>query len=266
MSLLITGKDKYKIVFFDIDGTLINKDGNIPTSTRESIKKLKESNIEVVISSGRGPSQLKCIAQELEINSFVSLTGSYVVYKGKVIHNQPLPPSTVKQLIESSLQNDHPIVYLGIEDVYVSHLEHPHVSETFLNWLNLDYPIYLQPTSIEIPIYQFLLYCPEDKEKNYTEKFSDLRFVRSHPLSSEITPRMGSKAKGIESILKYLNISPAEAVAFGDALNDKEMLSFVGMGIAMGNAHDDVKPYARFTTKHIDENGIYYGLKEIGLI
>ncbi|WP_082802487.1 HAD hydrolase family protein [Priestia endophytica] len=38
------------------------------------------------------------------------------------------------------------------------------------------------------------------------------------------------------------------------------------MGIAMGNAHDDVKPFAEFTTKHIDEDGIYYGLKEIGLI
>jgi len=264
--MLTTIKDTYKIVFFDIDGTLVNKEGKITTSTKKSIQKLKEANIEVVIASGRGPSQLKHIAQELEIDSFVSLTGSYVVYKGETIYDQPVPISTVKSLIEFSSQNDDAIVYLGNDGVYVSHIEHPHVSETFRNWLRLDYPEHLEPTSVEIPIYQFLLYCPEDKEKVYEERFSDLHFIRWHPLSSEITPHGGSKAKGIEAMLNYLDISPKEAVAFGDALNDREMLSFVGMGIAMGNAHDDVKPFAKFTTKHIDEDGIYYGLKKIGLI
>ncbi|WP_236692784.1 Cof-type HAD-IIB family hydrolase [Aneurinibacillus tyrosinisolvens] len=264
--MFTTIKDTYKIVFFDIDGTLVNKEGRIPMSTKESIKKLKESNIEVVIASGRGPSQLSHISKELEIDSFVSLTGSYAVYKGEIIYNQPLPTSTVKQLIEFASQNDDPIVYLGSEGVYVSHIEHPHVHETFVNWLRLDYPMYLQPTSVEIPIYQFLLYCPQDREKMYEEQFSDLHFIRWHPLSSEITSHGGSKAKGIEAMLNYLDISPDEAVAFGDALNDREMLSFVGMGIAMRNAHDAVKPYAKFTTKHIDDDGIYYGLKKIGLI
>lgn len=263
---MITKQNPYKIVFFDIDGTLVNKEGIIPISTKESVKKLKESNIEVVISSRRGPSQLKHIADELEIDSFVSLTGSYVVYKGEIIYNQPLPASTVKKLIEYSTQHGDAIVYLGSEGVYASQIEHPHVNETFLNWLKLEYPMFLQPNSVEIPIYQFLLYCPQDKEKIYKELFTDLHFIRWHPLSSEITPRKGSKAKGIDVLLNNLNISPEEAVAFGDSLNDREMLSFVGMGIAMGNAHNEVKPFDKFTTKHIDEDGIYYGLKKIGLI
>ena len=82
--MLITIKDAYKIVFFDIDGTLVNKEGKIPMSTKESIKKLKDSNVEVVIASGRSPSQLYHIAQELEIDSFISLTGSYAGYKGEI--------------------------------------------------------------------------------------------------------------------------------------------------------------------------------------
>jgi hypothetical protein len=264
--LNISSTNNYKIVFFDIDGTLINKDGIIPATTKEAIRKLKESKIEVVIASGRGPSQLNHIAQELELDSFVSLTGSYAVYKGEIIYNQPLPTTSVKQLIEFALQYNDPIVYLGSEGVYVSHIEHPHINETFLNWLRLDYPLYLHPTSLEVPIYQFLLYCPQDREKIYEEQFTDLHFIRWHPLSSEITPRGSSKAKGIEAVLNHLHISPHEAVAFGDSFNDVEMLSYVGMGIAMGNAHDTVKTFAKFTTKHIDDDGIYYGLKQIGLI
>lgn len=266
LHLISTMDDTYKIVFFDIDGTLVNKEGKIPMSTKESIKKLRESNIEVVIASGRGPSQLKNIAKELEIDSFVCLTGSYVVYKGEIIYNQPLPTSTVKKLIDLTSKNGDAIVYLGSEGVFTSHIQHPHINETFINWLKLEYPTYLHPNLLKVPIYQFLLYCQQDIEKIYVEQFPDLLFIRWHPLSSEITPRLGSKAKGIEVLLSYLNISPNQAIAFGDSLNDREMLSFVGMGIAMGNAHDEVKPLAKFTTKHIDEDGIYFGLKKLGLI
>jgi len=256
----------YKIVFFDIDGTLVNKRGEIPVSTRESIKRLKESNVEVILSSGRGPSQLKHIAQDLNIDSYVSLTGSYVVYKGKVIYDQPLSTFMVRSLLDFSMENDHPIVYLGKEDVFTSHVGDPDVKETFLNWLKLDYPNFYEPTAVDFPVYQFLLYCPEEMEDVYKKQFSDLHFIRWHPLSSEITPRGGSKAKGIDALLNYLGLTSAEAVAFGDALNDREMLSLVGMGIAMGNAHEALKPFAKFTTKHIDDDGVYFGLKKIGLI
>lgn len=60
-------------------------------------------------------------------------------------------------------------------------------------------------------------------------------------------------------MLQHLKLSPDDAVAFGDGLNDKEMLSYVGMGIAMGNAHEEVKPFADFTTKHVNEGAFDTG-------
>ncbi|EHB59642.1 Haloacid dehalogenase domain protein hydrolase type 3 [Paenibacillus lactis 154] len=82
----------------------------------------------------------------------------------------------------------------------------------------------------------------------------------------DVIPGGGSKAKGIEAVLKHLGITPAQAVAFGDGLNDKEMLAYVGLGIAMGNAHEEVKPLADFVTKHVNKGGIRHGLRHAGLI
>jgi hydroxymethylpyrimidine pyrophosphatase-like HAD family hydrolase len=67
-------------------------------------------------------------------------------------------------------------------------------------------------------------------------------------------------------ILQHLNIEPLEAVAFGDGLNDKEMLALVGLGIAMGNSYEELKPYADYVTTHINEGGIRNGLIHAGLL
>ena len=256
----------YKIVFFDIDGTLLNKQGRIPDSSREAIRRLRESGIEVVLATGRAPTHLAPIAKDLGIDSFVCLTGSHAVYRGRVIHDRPLAPDLVRQFIEAASEYDDALVYLGTKEVFGSHAAHPHVRETFANWLRYEEPEPLPQRLPEFPVYQFLLYCPLEREAVYAERFPNLSVIRWHPLSSDIIPRGASKAAGVEAMLQHLGIAPEEAVAFGDALNDREMLSYVGMGIAMGNAHEELKPYARLVTDHIDDDGVYRGLQRIGLL
>jgi hydroxymethylpyrimidine pyrophosphatase-like HAD family hydrolase len=63
-----------------------------------------------------------------------------------------------------------------------------------------------------------------------------------------------------------MELSPQEAVAFGDGLNDIEMLSLVGMGVAMDNAKNEVKAIANMITKSVDEEGVCAGLTKLGLI
>ena len=75
-----------------------------------------------------------------------------------------------------------------------------------------------------------------------------------------------SKASGTKAILDYIGIPKEESIAIGNGLNDKEMLSFVGMGVAMGNADEEVKACANRITKTNNEDGIVYALKELGLI
>lgn len=255
----------YKIVFFDIDGTLVNKEKQIPPDTKEAVRNLKKRNIEVVIATGRAPFHLRRIAEELEIDSFVSFNGSYTVYKGQPIYEHAIGSSTLESLQKYSIENRHPLVYLSSEADYANYDRHPYVLKSYES-LKLDAPKYDPDYWKKASIYQVLLYCEAEEEKHYKNKFHDLSFIRWHSLSLDILPAGGSKAKGIEAVLKHLRLSPEDAVAFGDGLNDREMLSFVGVGIAMGNAQLEVKRMADLVTRNADDGGISYGLRQIGLI
>lgn len=255
----------YKIVFIDIDGTLVNEEKQIPNDAKAAIKELKKRNIPIVLATGRAPYFFSHILDELGLSSYISFNGSYVVHSKKEVYKKPIPMNTLELLENTALKNNHPIVFQGSKEGCANHKEHAHIIESFQS-LKLKAPSYRQDFWKEADIYQCLLFCEESEEKVYEEAFSNIHFVRWHPLSMDVIPTGGSKAAGIAQILNILNIDPKEAVAFGDGLNDKEMLSYVGMGIAMGNAHEDIKPYAKFITKHVDDGGLAYGLQKISLL
>lgn len=257
----------YKIVFFDIDGTLVNEAREIPHSTKEAIKKLQHQNIHVLIATGRAPSQFKFIAEELGIDSFISCNGSYVLYQNQQIFHQPIPKETLESIEKIARFNQHPIVYAGNEECYSDFYEHPDVLASF-SWLRLPHlPIHNKHMQIKKEIYQVYLYCSSAEERIYTQTLQNtFSFIRPHPLYMDVFLHGISKATGIQAVLKHLQISPFDAVAFGDGLNDKEMLSYVGMGIAMGNAHPDLIAHAKFITKPVEDDGILHGLTKIGLL
>ena len=77
---------------------------------------------------------------------------------------------------------------------------------------------------------------------------------------------LDQKATAIEVILDKLGLKPENAVAFGDGLNDIEMLQTVGCGVAMGNAHEELKKHADYVAKPVYEDGVYHACKDLGLI
>lgn len=255
----------YQIVFFDIDGTLLNTEHIIPPSTVHAVQQLKKNGVHVAIATGRSPYHLQAIAQQLEIDSFVSFNGSYTVHQGKLVHHTPFASQTLDRLEMIAGQNNHPMVFLSADSCYANTENHPHVLESF-DFLKLPSPDYRQKYWQEKPIYQAFLYFNEAEERAYLEKYREVSYVRWHPKVLDILPPQGSKARGIDAMLQHLGITASDAVAFGDGLNDKEMLSFVGMGVAMGNAHEDLKPLATMITRHVNEDGIHHGLKQLGLI
>ena len=95
---------------------------------------------------------------------------------------------------------------------------------------------------------------------------SDFDFVRWHAVSVDILPSGGSKAKGIEKIVEALDIPKERQYAFGDGLNDIEMLSTVTNSVAMGNVEETVKIVAKYVTKSVEDNGILHGLQMVGLL
>ncbi|MDP4098541.1 Cof-type HAD-IIB family hydrolase [Paenibacillus sp. P96] len=259
---------KYKAVFFDIDGTLVNEEKQIPQDTIDAIRELREKDIPVFIATGRAPYYFTHYADQLGIDSFVSFNGSYVEYKGQPVYERAISKETLERLETLALSHNHPIVMQGSQAGYANFEDHEAVAESFYS-LRVEVPGYRTHYWKEASVYQALLYCQEQEEHIYTSAetpFDDLHFVRWHRVAMDVIPAGGSKAKGIEAVLKHLGIKREEAVAFGDGLNDKEMLSYVGLGIAMGNAHEEVKPFAKYVTHSVDEGGIRHGLQYAGLL
>lgn len=255
----------YKIAFFDIDGTLVNEEKQIPQDTIDAIRELQASGVEAVIATGRAPYFFRPIAEQLDIDSFVSLNGAYAVYKGKTIFQNPIPSTDLEALVDLAAKNNHSLVFEGESAFYSNSESHPHMIAA-VSSLRVDLPGYDPDFWKKENVYQVFLHCEASEEHLYDQKVPDLRLIRWHNTAMDVLTSTGSKAQGIEAMLKLLAIKPEEAIAFGDGLNDKEMLQVVGLGVAMGNSHEELKPFADYITTHVNDNGIRNGLRYAGLI
>jgi Cof subfamily protein (haloacid dehalogenase superfamily) len=254
----------YQVVFFDVDFTLLNNEKELPPDTIEAVRKLKDSGIVVAIATGRPPYMFKPIADKLGIDTFVSINGSLVIHKGEVIHRHTIEKQALEELEERAKRNGHALSYFAYEGAFANQDKHPYILQCFED-LKYPPPEYRPNVWKELDIFQALVYCTEEEQDLY-EPMEAFRFVRWHEFSMDGLPKGSSKAKGIEVLLQHLGLDRSKAVAFGDGLNDREMLTYVGMGVAMGNAHPELKPHADFVTKTVDDGGIAYGLKHLELI
>lgn len=254
------------LIFFDIDGTLLDHDKNLPQSTKKAIAQLQAAGHFTAIATGRGPFMYVPLRDKLKINSFVSFNGSYVVIDGEVVFTNPLNEEKLLELTTEGLQKDQPAVLMTAEAMHSNVEKHPFINDS-LATLKLDVAPSFDPKFNQAQkLYQTLFFIEEEAEQYYREKYPEFEFVRWHPLSVDVIPRDGSKAKGIEAAVTALNIDPEHVYAFGDGLNDVEMLKAVKNSVAMGNAVPEAKEVAKYVTKDVDQDGILHGLKMVGLL
>ncbi|MGD7044313.1 Cof-type HAD-IIB family hydrolase [Jeotgalibacillus proteolyticus] len=255
-----------KIIFFDIDGTLLDHDKKLPASTKDAISRLKANGHYVAIATGRAPFMFEDLRRELSIDTFISYNGQYVEHNGEMIVSNPLHYDSLKQLTESAAVKNHPLVYMGKSEMKANVEEHDRITASFNSLKIKSFPTH-DPSYFHMEeIYQTLLFCEGNEEEAYDEKFEHFDFIRWHPQSVDVIPAGGSKAKGIEKVIEVLSLNMENVYAFGDGLNDIEMLASVGHGIAMGNGCNEAKEAADFTTAAVDKDGIAEGLKRAGLL
>jgi Cof subfamily protein (haloacid dehalogenase superfamily) len=255
-----------KIIFFDIDGTLYDHDKKLPASTKQAIRDLQAKGHEVAIATGRAPFMFKDLRKELDIETFVSYNGQYVVFKGEPIYKNVLNKDALLKLTDIAVERNHPIVYMDHEDMKVNTPDHEDVTAG-IDSLKINYFPSHDPNYHEgRDLYQSLLFCKNPEDKLYEEQFPEFDFIRWHPVSVDIIPAGGSKAKGIQKIIDKLGIAPEDIYAFGDGLNDVAMLETVVNSVAMGDGHEDAKKAAKHVTTNVHEDGILNGLKMVGLL
>ena len=107
---------------------------------------------------------------------------------------------------------------------------------------------------------------PAEKDTEVAAMLPHCRLPRWHPQFSDLVNRENSKASGIEALLRHYGIDRSECIAFGDGGNDIEMLDYCGIGVAMGNASDEVKAHADFVARSVDDEGILHALTALDII
>lgn len=257
----------YKILFLDIDGTILKPDHTYTESTKHAITKAKNQGIEVFLATGRPLHEIDKLAQELGIKSFIGYNGAFAVYQNETIVNEPMNKNTVEQCIQTAEANDHEMVLYTRDKNYFTSLTRPVVNnfiDTFQLKKNLPWEAdkadqILGITVMNLPQSEAALYELE------TNIFMSPVNINGIEHCYDIIRKNVNKGFAVEKILDLLNISPEQAIAFGDGMNDKEMLRATGESFAMGNAHLALFDYAKNRTTTVSEDGIYNGLKKLGL-
>jgi len=208
----------------------------------------------------------KKLRDELDIHTFISLNGQYAVHNGDVLFKNPLSKETLNLLYQNAFKNNHPLVFVDQDNMSMMFERHKNAEE-ILSPITIEHPLLFDRHYFKNrEIYQALLFCYEEENHHYSSLLGELNFIRWHPFVSDVLPAGGSKARGIEAVINHLGFEKEAVCAFGDGLNDIEMLEFVGNGVAMGNAPELVKQSANYVTRDINDDGILHGLEMLDLL
>lgn len=257
--------NKVKIIFFDIDGTLIDMTKKaISDKTVETLLRLKENGVKICIATGRAPGSVPKF-DGVDFDAFLTFNGSYCFNSSDVILSTPIPKIDVEKMIENATRINRPVSIAG-KDRVVANGTDKDLSDYF------GFAKQKTPVSDDFDevlkgeIYQMMMGGRKDEYDDILKDVENARITAWWDRAVDIIPSNSGKGNGIEAILKYYGIDKSESMAFGDGGNDIEMLQTVGTGVAMGNALDHVKEVADEICGTSAEDGIYHYCLENGLI
>lgn len=259
----------YNLLFLDIDGTIILPDDSIQESTKEAIKQVQEKGMEVFLATGRPIHEILDIGEELNIQSYIGYNGACAIHKGEDLFVEPMDAKMIEFFLSIVREKEHEaVLYTDEKNVFTS-LE-SQLTEKFIEKFHLTQNVNLNSEYIDHVLGVTLLNLSTNDPELY-EEYGNIHLspvnvegYRDHAF--DVIRDKVNKGFAVERILDELRITKDHAIAFGDGINDKEMLTTVGAGFAMGNAHPDLFKAAKYKTTDVTEDGIFNGLKELGLV
>ncbi len=255
-----------KAAFFDVDGTLFSHvTHSVPKSARESVAALRRKGVKAFLCTGRHITELeKLPLADMVFDGYITLNGHLCLDGDKtLLRGMPFPQWATDSLVEVFTKEKRPLVLVEEDGLT-------------LNFVN-DTVLRAQKTvSSEAPkvgkyegkpVYQASTYATREEDDIVRALMPPcFRTARWSEEGVDIILEGGGKTAGIRFFTERLGIGPGECIAFGDAENDIEMLKYCGIGVVMGNGHDNVKPIADYVTSDADGGGIKKALEHYGLI
>ena len=267
---------KYKVLAFDIDGTLTNSKKIITPKTKEAILKAAKKGCTIVIASGRPRQGVKAYAEELGLADnggyILALNGGLLERcgDGMIIQQAIVPKEYYGEIYDLAVENNVNLMTYEGDDIISENIDDKYLEiEGRINGLGKKQVDNLKEyLTFEVP--KFLMlgdgdYLAEVEKKVYAALSDRMDVYRSEPFFLEILPQNVNKAASLEKLLNRLGATREELMAFGDGYNDISMIKYAGMGVAMDNANEKVKAEADYIAPSNDEDGIAYVLNKFVL-
>lgn len=265
------GRNRYKLLAIDIDGTLLDDNNQITPETLNALQQVQEQGLTITLATGRLYLDSFYFAKKLNLSiPMILLHGALIQsYEGKVLVKKDLPHRIVSKLVKIAREKDVSFQVFRTDCL---------VMEKRTNWndLYLKYspnnpeinyvPDILQDSKNPLTQFAFLGEKSEISQlKEMIEKQlgNDVSVACVHPNLLEIVAPGVSKGNALKELAVMIDIPLSQTIAIGDNYNDIEMLKTAGLGVAMDNAPQEVKEAADFITKDNNHNGIAYFLSQL---
>lgn len=259
--------DEIKLVLCDLDGTILNSEKKIPDDFYRVFAQLKAKGIEVGMATGRPVSNVNIkfplVKDEL---CNVCENGGCITYKGKIVHVETIPFDVCEKVVlKTRSLGACGAVLCALHATYIENKEPEMVAackEYYPDLVIVDDLLTVKDTIVKLSIYDFL-----DSKVHVAPAIANIDERIEHATSSnrwvDLMNKGVSKAKGIEYLCAHMGITLANVMAFGDEMNDYQMLSKVKYAYAMDNAIDPIKAICKYTCLSNDEDGVMKALKEV---
>lgn len=257
----------YKLIALDMDGTLLNADGLIPQSFWGVLAELKSRGIAVAPASGRQLATLRTMfTGSLDPGTYIAENGTCVFHEGEVVSTTVLDPAAVHAIIEAC-HGEMDLVICTPEVAYL----HPSVDAATMREIDKYYVSTETVADLhsvaDSGVIKVAVFTPDDAE------------VVAYPLVKQAAPEenvvvsgknwidimspSAGKGRALLALAEALGIKVSETLAFGDYLNDYELLETAGTSYAMKNAHPDILALADRIAPPNTEEGVVTVLREM---
>ena len=273
-----------RIVFLDIDGTLTEPGSNVPPETAlYAIRKAQEQGHYIFLCTGRNYAMLAPLLR-YGFDGIVGSAGGYIEVGGKVIYDCPMTEEQRVAAMDVLKKNG---IFRTVEckegsysDAELKEFLRKRAKKDgnseLLRWREqLEKSLNIEPMEKyqNQPVYKIVVMAESAEQFEEPKKVlgDDFSFVMQEPgenglINGELINRKFDKGRGVERVCRYLNIPVKQTIGFGDSMNDYEIIREAGLGIAMGNACEELKNAADYVTDDIDRDGVWNACRHFGLI
>ncbi len=257
-----------KIVFLDVDGTLLShKTNSVSPKTKEAISLLQDNQIKVFVCSGRSKYEFNQIVQlkDVSFDGYILMGGAISEYHDEIISDYPINRNDINAIYRFQLENHISMIAVEKDYQYINFISN-HAIQAY-DAVHTAFPEVKEFSNIlNQKIYQFVAFASQMELEKLSENLEEILITSWNPYGYDLVNKNSGKGNAIKDVCQYFGYQLDESLGIGDGENDIDMLQTVGTSIAMGNALNSVKAISDYITDDIDEDGLYYALKQYELI